>query len=165
MKALVTRVLDVRKHPNADRLTIVTVRGEQIDVPPGAAQVPFQAYEVVANLDDDGNPRWTPGEWVIYVPEGAVVPEDVLKERGYWDEEKDRGYLGGPAHNVVEARKMRGVDSRGLLFKVREDSNSYADSCSYFVERGGKDIRVSGLEETEHEMVTTFLGLTERAPG
>jgi hypothetical protein len=67
-KVVVTKVSGVRAH--GDNLTIVTLDGIE--------------NEVVANLREDGAPRWLAGETCVYVPEGAVIPDDVLKERGYW---------------------------------------------------------------------------------
>ena len=76
-QVLVTKVDAVRNH--GESLTIVTV-GD---------------HEVVANKTEDGQPRWTQGEICVYVPEGAIIPDDVLQERGYWDAEKNRGMLEG----------------------------------------------------------------------
>ena len=100
MEVLVTKVDAVRDH--GDTLTIVTV-GE---------------HEVVANKHDDGTPRWCAGEYVIYVPEGAIVPDAVLQERGYWNDAKDKGLLEGKKGNRVKMRRFAGFESRGLLFKL-----------------------------------------------
>lgn len=157
IEAPVTIVLDVRRHPDADRLTIVTVRGAEIDVPPGAAQVPFETHEVVANLDDEGNPRWRRGDWVAYIPEKAVVPEDVLKERGYWNEEKNQGYLGGSKGNRVKMQRFAGFESRGIIFA--------ADMIGGFTEprlrfnRGAIYGEFSPGDDT-----ADFFGLTEYTP-
>lgn len=107
MEVIVTKVDAVRDH--GDTLTIVTV-GE---------------HEVVANKHEDGTPRWVAGEPVIYVPEGAIVPEDVLQERGYWDEVKGKGLLEGKRGNRVKMRRFAGFESRGLLFKVEVSESPY----------------------------------------
>lgn len=108
MSARVATIAGVRRH--GENLTIVTVQD-------GDA-----THEVVANLQDDGTPRWSEGETVVYVSEGSILPEDVLKERNYWNEERDRGYLDGNRYNRVKARNMGGYKSRGLLFKTRQGS-------------------------------------------
>ena len=100
MKCLVTTVDAVRDH--GDNLTIVTVGG----------------HEVVANKREDGSRRWSEGQVVVYIPEGSVIPSEVLKERGYWDNEKDRGLLDGGQRNRVKGRKFGGYMSRGLIFAV-----------------------------------------------
>lgn len=100
MEVLVTKVDSVRDH--GDTLTIVSV-GD---------------HEVVANKHEDGTARWVAGEIVVYVPEGAIIPEDVLKERGYWDDVKEKGLLEGKRGNRVKMRRFAGFESRGLLFKV-----------------------------------------------
>jgi hypothetical protein len=137
MKVLVTKVDGVRKHPDADRLTIVTV-GE---------------HEVVANLDEDGSPRWRVGEVCVYVPENAVVPEDVLKERGYWEEGAKKGLLGGSKGNRVKMQRFAGFESRGLLFKL----DKY-----YNVTRGNPDILPFSITYADlGKDVSEFLGITE----
>ena len=128
MEVLVTKVDAVRDH--GENLTIVTV-GD---------------HEVVANKQEDGSPRWTASEPVIYVPEGAIIPDDVLQERGYWDDEKNRGLLEGNKKNRVKMRRFAGVESRGLLFKV---SDGYAI-------RGN-----SKIEVTQGSDVSEFLGIVE----
>lgn len=129
--------------PHGETLTIVSVihNGEQ--------------YEVVANLQEDGTPRWKEGEVCIYVPENAIVPEDVLKERGYWNEEKNKGLLGGSKGNRVKMQRFAGFESRGLIFKVEDDGQGNytvhgADGTYDFVKLG--------------DDVATHLGITEYVP-
>lgn len=137
MEVLVTKVDAVRDH--GDTLTIVTV-GE---------------HEVVANKREDGSPRWVAGEPVVYVPEGAIVPEDVLKERGYWDDVKGKGLLEGKRGNRVKMRRFAGFESRGLLFKVvTHGAGPLNGDLAVF--RGDDQIMV-----TEGTNVMEFLGITE----
>ena len=93
---------DVYDHPNADHLSIIRIRG----------------YEAVAGKNDDGSHRFAPGERIIYVPEGAVVPEHHLKARGSWNEAKGVGLLAGTRGNRVKAITLRGVLSQGLVWKT-----------------------------------------------
>lgn len=138
MEVLVTTVDAVRDH--GDTLTIVTV-GE---------------HEVVANKHEDGSPRWVAGEPVIYVPEGAIVPEDVLKERGYWDDVKDKGLLEGKRGNRVKMRRFAGFESRGLLFKLQRANTSPTAEIAFEITRGQNCLRVD-----EGDNVMDFLGITE----
>ena len=82
-------------------------------------------HEVIANKKEDGSFRWAPGETVVYVSEGSILPEDILKDRGYWDEEKDRGLLDGGKRNRVKMKKLAGFESRGLLFKCHHPGLSW----------------------------------------
>ena len=65
-EVLVRTIDDIYDHPNADRLSIVKVLG----------------YEAITAKRDDGSHRFEKGEAVVYVPEAAVLPEDVLKDFG-----------------------------------------------------------------------------------
>lgn len=112
MTARIATVSGVRLH--GDTLTIVTVAD-------GDA-----THEVVANLKDDGTTRWAEGEILVYVAEGSLVPEDVLRERGYWDDARNSGKGGGMLEgnkgNRVKMRRFAGFESRGLLFKTFQTS-------------------------------------------
>jgi hypothetical protein len=135
---LVTTVQDVR--PHGDNLTIVTVDGN----------------EVVANKREDGSPRWAVGEECVYIPEGAIIPEDVLRERGYWDTEKDRGLLAGGKRNRVKMQRFAGHESRGLLFKLHRADTGM--TCLYALEiRCGQE----SLRVRRGDDVAEFLGITE----
>lgn len=103
MSAIVAIVEDVR--PHGDNLTIVTVMGN----------------EVVANLKEDGTPRWEVGEVCVYISEGSVIPMEVLEARGY--AENGKGMLGGNKGNRVKMRRFAGHESRGLLFKTNKYMN------------------------------------------
>jgi RNA ligase (TIGR02306 family) len=93
---------DVYDHPNADRLSILRIRG----------------YEAITNKLEDGSHRFSKGEPIIYVPEGAVVQERDLKDRGYWNAEQGKGMLAGSQGNRVKAIRLRNVLSQGLVWKV-----------------------------------------------
>jgi RNA ligase (TIGR02306 family) len=54
------------------------------------------------------------------VPEGAVIPEDMLRVTGFWDDERDRGILAGRRGDRVKAVKLRGVLSQGILLDQRD---------------------------------------------
>jgi hypothetical protein len=135
----VVKIDDVR--PHGENLSIVTVAGN----------------EVVANLDN-GNFRWAAGELAVYVPEGAIIPDDVLKERGYWDEERGRGMLEGKQKNRVKMRRFAGHESRGLLFKLEPiDVDGLDPTLTHKVVRGP----MMHLAVKEGLDVAEFLGITE----
>jgi hypothetical protein len=141
LPVLITAIKDVR--PHGDNLSIITVDG----------------HEVVANRREDGNFRWVPDEVAIYVPEGVVIPDDVLRERGYFDEERGKGLLEGKKGNRVKMRRFAGHESRGLLFKVvsGEPGTSAGD---WLVERGKGQIAVALGDD-----VAEFLGIVDHVAG
>lgn len=97
------RIIDsVKKHENADRLTIIKIGG----------------YECIANLTDEGEFRYNQGDAVVYIPEGALLPEWLLRRLDMWNEEENKGYLAGSQGNRVKAIKLRGIVSQGVLYPV-----------------------------------------------
>lgn len=148
MTARIATVTDVRRH--GDNLTIVTVQDAD------------NTHEVVANLQEDGSPRWTAGETIIYVAEGSIVPEDVLQERGYWDDAASKGLLEGKRGNRVKMRRFAGYESRGLLFKTRD--GSFMGEPVTYVDRSNTHVdRPSALGVRIGDDVTDYLGITEHA--
>jgi hypothetical protein len=101
MGAVIQQVASVE--PYGENLSIVTTS---------------EGNKVIANRKEDGSFRWAEGETVVYVSEGSIIPDDVLKDRGYWDTEKDRGLLDGGKRNRVKMKKLAGFESRGLLFRA-----------------------------------------------
>jgi hypothetical protein len=141
MTARIARVADVRRH--GDSLTIVTVADGDL------------THEVVANLQEDGSPRWAKDEIVVYVSEGSIVPEDVLRERQYWDEAKGKGELGGNRGDRVKMRRFAGFESRGLLFRTR--AGGFMGHPVTFVDRDGHP----SLGVRIGDDVSAHLGVTE----
>ena len=142
MTARIATISGVRRH--GQNLTIVTVQdGENV-------------HEVVANLQEDGTPRWSEGETVVYVAEGSVVPEDVLKDRNYWNEARGKGYLDGKKGNQVKMRRMADFESRGLLLKV--SPVTFMGVSLFYVERPGHPSRGGQVGDD----VSEYLGIVER---
>ncbi len=104
-EVLVRQIDDIYDHPNGDRLSIVKVLG----------------YEAITNKID-GKHRFQKGDLIVYVPEAAIVPEDVLREYGFWDEAKGKGVLSGKSGNRVKIIRLRGKESQGLIFPVVDGS-------------------------------------------
>ena len=114
----------VENHPNADRLSIIRIGG----------------YLCISAKMEDGSHRYKQGDLVVYVPEGAVVPEYLLNP-GFWDEEKGKGILAGSKGNRVKAKRLRDVFSQGILFPVEYDDRGSAillgeDGTYIFVKNG-----------------------------
>ena len=87
----VETVREVGPHPNADRLDVARVGG----------------YHVVVAKDVH-----VAGEQVVYLPEGALLPEALIAALGL------EGRLAGKQKNRVKAIKLRGVISEGLLVQL-----------------------------------------------
>ena len=81
--------IKVREHPHADRLDIAMV-GD---------------YRCVIGKDS-----LQTGDLAAYIPEGAIVPDDILEEMGLV------GRLAGSKRNRVKAVKLRKVLSQGLVY-------------------------------------------------
>jgi RNA ligase (TIGR02306 family) len=103
-EVLVQKIDDVQEHPNADRLSIVKIKG----------------YTCIANKLEDGSPRYKTGDLVVYIPEAAVLPEWLLKKMGFWKD--DKGTLAGSGGNRVKAMKLRGIFSLGVLYPVGQQT-------------------------------------------
>lgn len=99
-EVLVEQVKNVRDHPNADRLSLLDING----------------FTCISAKLEDGSHRYTDGDPVAYIPEGAVLPEWLLKELDFWDEENQKGRLNGSAGNRIKAMRLRGILSQGVIY-------------------------------------------------
>jgi RNA ligase (TIGR02306 family) len=172
------RIDDVLDHPNADRLSLNKIRGfvavsnKTVDHAQGESQVDFVH-------------RYKAGDLVIYVPEGAVVPDRLLQRYGYWDEEKQKGILAGSKGNRVKAVKLRGIISQGLIFPADYQGNrtivsstlsepvTFRGICTTTAfeetDEDGNTYTVSCREGTdlisfEGDNVANYLGITKYEP-
>lgn len=96
-EVLVRQVDDVFDHPHADRLSIVKILG----------------YEAIVAKDSVQK-----GEAIVYVPEAAIIPEEVLRQYNFWNEEKGIGMLAGKKGDRVKIVTLRKRNSQGLIFKL-----------------------------------------------
>lgn len=89
------QVLPVRihQHPNADQLDIAVI-GD---------------FKSIVRRNQFSN-----GEMIAYIPEGAVLPQELVAEMGL------TGKLSGSEANRVKAVKLRGVLSQGLCLPARK---------------------------------------------
>lgn len=101
----------VEDHPDADRLSIIKIGGY------------LCISAKVENEDGSLRHRYSVGDLVVYVPEGAVVPEYILRE-GFWSEKDNKGILAGSKGDRVKAKRLRGIFSQGLLLGVEMDEKS-----------------------------------------
>ena len=99
----IVEIDDIVDHPNANRLTVVTIGG----------------YTCIANKLDDGTWRYVAGDLVAYIPSQAILPESLLRLMGFWDDDAGKGFLAGPDGNRVHPIKLRGIYSEGVLLPIR----------------------------------------------
>lgn len=99
-------ILSVADVPKADRLSVVRILG-------------FDA--VVAKLPD-GSHRYAPGDRVVYIPEGSLIPDALLRELGFWKVDEttgiETGTLSGPRGSVVKPHVMRKQLTTGIVIDV-----------------------------------------------
>lgn len=124
----ILQIDDVQNHPNADRLTLNRVKG----------------YTCISAKLDDGSWRYQKGDFVIYIPEAAVLPEWLLKRMDFWKDGK--GTLNGSRGDRVKAIKLRNVVSQGILFPVKKTDNGL------FIDANGETISVSPNEDVSEKL-------------
>jgi RNA ligase (TIGR02306 family) len=134
-------VRNVRNHPDADRLSIMDVLG----------------FVTISAKLEDGSHRYQDGDLVVYVGEGSVVPEYLLKP-GFWKEDPEggpgKGMLAGSRGDRVKAMRLRGVFSQGIMFPVQ-----YAEGHDrpFVTNERGTNIEVSeGGDVAEHLCITKY---------
>lgn len=99
-EVLVEQVANVRDHPNADRLSLLDING----------------FTCISAKLEDGSHRYKDGDPVAYIPEGSVLPEWLLKELDFWDDEKGIGRLNGSKGDRIKAMRLRGILSQGVIY-------------------------------------------------
>lgn len=136
-------------------ITSVTPYGDNLSVV--KVMVPDGEEQVIANRDETGNFRWSPDEVAAYVPVGMLLPVDVLKTRGYFDVERERGLLDGGQRNRTKMRKMGPdkLETHGLLFKV--DTTDKGDMVITRDEHDGVPATFRKVEVGDD--VTDFFGI------
>ncbi len=133
----------IKEHPNADSLEL-----GNIGSPDG--------FQVVV-----GKGLHKTGALVAYIGENSVVPEEILKEYGYWNAEKNVGMLGGKRGNLVKAIKLRGEFSLGIVIPMIASETSNAVARFRF---GVDSYPVESLYYQEGENVSHILGVTKYEP-
>lgn len=107
------------------------------------------------------------GDLVVYIPEGAVLPEGVLKSLGLWDDTQNKGKCAGERGNRVKAMMLRSKLSQGVVYPlswmpdwqpgVKEANNK--DGNWHLHTPEGKVFRL-----TEGTAVEELLGVTKFKP-
>ena len=122
----------VEPHPKADRLEVAKVDG--------------RGYNCVVMKD-----QFKTGDFALYIPEHAIVPDDILEELGL------TGRLAGSKKNRVKAIKLRGVVSQGILYPIdgkKMSGTRPLKDCDYS--------EILGITKYEPEIPTSFSGAVRR---
>jgi hypothetical protein len=105
----ILEVLSVGDVQAADRLSVIRVLG----------------YDAVVAKLPDGSHRYRPGDRVVYIPEGAKLPDRLLRELGFWRADPqtgiENGTLSGPRGAVVKPHVMRKQLSTGIAIDVPDE--------------------------------------------
>ena len=96
----VCRVDEIEKHPNADKLSIVTVKG----------------WNCIVGLD-----QYKQGDLVVFVPPDSIIPENII-------EKYNLTYLKNGGR--VGTTKLRGFISQGLILDLPEGKFKVGDDVS-----------------------------------
>ncbi len=96
-ECLVTTVVQVDKHPNADRLEIL--RLDNMD------------YNLIS-----GNGNYKVGDKVAYIPEGSILTDEILEHLEMKDNSSLKKLEGKRC--IVKTIRLRGVVSEGLLLRL-----------------------------------------------
>ncbi|MDF5717410.1 MAG: RNA ligase family protein [Rhizonema sp. NSF051] len=109
-KVEVVEIDEVKHHPNADRLDLVTIKG--------------MSYQVVTVREN-----FYPGDWAYYFPIDSVIPQNFVEEFGI------ESYYS----KKLRAAKLRGIFSEGLLIpvwkmilKFQQNIPELGDDCTEF---------------------------------
>lgn len=138
MSTPMVEITKIEDHPNADRLDITHVLGYQCVVAKG---------------------NWSEGNRGLYIPEGALVPDWLLKKYKFWDEDKNKGMLAGKQGNRVKAIRLRGVVSQGIILPLIRIP--YVDHFHLEVD---DNIRLTIAEDADFSEVARLLGIEKYDP-
>lgn len=132
--------ITVIPHPNADALDLALVGP------------PETAYRCVI-----GKGQFKTGDLVAYIPEAAILPEDLIAEMGL------TGKLHGSGKNRVKAVKLRGEVSQGLVWAPKEGWKAW------FEANRPDEALIEGSEATDIEAfegmdIAEPLGITKYQP-
>lgn len=142
----VVKIASVENHSGADRLSIIKMEG--------------LGYTCIANKLEDGSPRYRSGDFVVYIPSASVLPEWLLKDMGFWNEETGKGTLAGADGNRVSPRRLRGVFSEGILYPA---TVKVVDSTEMMPEGYFRRYWQIGLGESSSKLVLRVLRVNDVA--
>jgi len=90
--------------------------------------------------------QYRSGDMAVYIPEAAIVPDDVLDQIGL------RGKLAGPDGNRVKAIKLRGALSQGLLYPAPDGLVTLPNGATRRFALGDNVAEFLGIKKYEPEV-------------
>jgi len=142
--AVTAERLTIHPHPNADALEL--------------AQVGL--YRAVV-----GKGIYETGDWSIYIPEQAILPESLIEELGL------TGRLAGKNHDRVKAIRLRGELSQGIVCRPKALHDILGpggvfdgDDLETCAERGVDFAPLLGITKWVPEIPTHMAGVMVEAP-
>ena len=130
MSTFMVKVLPIKKlekHPNADTLALAYVND----------------YVSIVGLT-----TFSEGDLVAYIPEGAVVPDDVAAVMG----------LEGKIGNRLKAIKLRGIVSQGILYPIKNKVLTLPNGTEVSVEEGDDVMELLGITKYVPEIPANLSG-------
>lgn len=98
-KVSLEQIATAERHPDADKLDLCTLEGMSFQFVTGRGQV-------------------KPGDWVIYYPLDAILPDIIINRLGL------TGKLAGKDKNRVKTARLRGAISQGLIEPVTGEGDT-----------------------------------------
>lgn len=117
----------LEKHPNADTLGLAYI----------------DDYVCIVGLN-----TFKAGDLVAYIPEGAVVPDDVAAKLG----------LAGKIGNRLKAIKLRGIVSQGIVYPVKDNTLELPNGETVGVFEGQDVAEVLGITKYVPEIPASLSG-------
>lgn len=130
----IKRIRAIEPHPNADAIEFALVDGYRSIVKKGQFQ---------------------PGQLMVYLPEGALLPDELIQELGLWNEKTHMGKLGGPQGNRITAMRLRGELSQGIVMAVSRELE-IEFSHTFFAFEGARELQ-EGDDVAELLRVTKYV--------
>jgi hypothetical protein len=135
-RAIISRVTDVQRHPNSDKLNIITIAGKTN----------------IADQPAPGVPRYQIGDYAVVLVDNLLLPEWLLKLMELWNDDRNRGFLAGSKGNRTKSRKIAEIVSDVALCKIGWNSTAAESIADGYVKRY---IRI-WIEGDDHAQLSIF---------
>lgn len=136
------KIEKVESHPGADKLDIIKLEGMD--------------YILISQKG-----LRKVGEIVIYCPEDSLIPEYLLRQ-GFWDEARGKGMLSGSLGNRVKPKRLRGVFSEGIIFKLEYQMDLESVPVQFLYKLGDREVIIR--EDQQDADLSKQLEITKFEP-